>query len=149
MKLICLTRMPVAPVAIVLALGALHAGAAVPRARAEHEVHYRYTVLGYVRDAAGRARAGVQVEVVRERTGLGYRGMTDAEGFYVVVVRLGDESAEEALRLRAGSRTLVFHARFDATDHTRERGTRVDVAGDRMTEQPAAFAETLRQFLVR
>jgi hypothetical protein len=147
--LIRLRNILVVPVAIALAVGPLRAGGSVPPARAEHEVYYRYTVLGYVRDAAGRSREGVPVEVIRERTGLGYRGVTDAAGFYVVVLRLGDESAEETLRLRAGGRALAFHARFDVADHVRERGTRVDMAGDRMTEKPAAFAETLRQFLVR
>src|SRR5262249_29479067 len=34
---------------------------------AEHEVYYRYTVLGYVTDAAGKQRPRVGVEVVRDR----------------------------------------------------------------------------------
>jgi hypothetical protein len=121
----------------------------IPRAGAEHEVPYRYTVLGYVRDAAGRARAGVTVEVVREKTGLAYQGVTDREGFYVVIVRLGDESAGETLRLRVGGRSVAILAHFDPTDHTRERGTRLDAAGERLVERSPAFAETLRQFLAR
>lgn len=119
------------------------------RAHAEHEVHYRYTVLGYVRDAAGRPEGGRLVEVVREKTGLAYRGVTDAEGFYVIVVRLGDESAGESLRVRTGGRGLTVAARFDPADRARERGTRVDASGDRLAERPPAFATTLRQFLAR
>jgi hypothetical protein len=121
----------------------------IPRAGAEHEVPFRYTVLGYVRDAAGRARAGVTVDVVREKTGLTYRGVTDSEGFYVVVMRLGDEGAGETLRLRVGGRSVAILVHFDPADHTRERGTRLDAAGERLVERSPAFAETLRQFLAR
>src|SRR2546428_7260525 len=43
---------------------------------AEHEVQYRYTVLGYVTDANGRPRAGVGLEVTRQKTGFSYQGET-------------------------------------------------------------------------
>ena len=36
-------------------------------AAGEHEIWYRYTVLGYALDAGGRPRAGERVELVRER----------------------------------------------------------------------------------
>jgi hypothetical protein len=38
-------------------------------------------------------------------------------------------------------------ARFDPTDHTRERGTRVDWMGGTAVERPGAFATTLQRFL--
>jgi hypothetical protein len=115
-------------------------------ARAEHEPYYRYTVLGYVKDADGGLRAGVEVELVREKTGFSYLGETDAGGLYVIVARLGDESVGERLSLRAKT-SLV--ARFDPGDHRRERGTRVDLLGSRWLETPAAFAATLERFLAR
>jgi hypothetical protein len=62
-------------------------------ARAEHQVSYRYIVLGYVIDAENRGRPGVRVELRREKTGFSYLGETDTNGFYVIVARLGDESA--------------------------------------------------------
>jgi hypothetical protein len=114
---------------------------------AEHEVFYRYTVLGYVKDAVGRERAGVEVELVREKTGFSYLGLTDRSGLYVIVARLGDESAGERLRLRAANQTVTVVARFDPGNHTRERGTRVDFVGPRSLETPRAFAPTLKQFL--
>ena len=62
-------------------------------ARAEHQVSYRYVVLGYVTDAAEPGPSGVRVELRREKTGFSYLGETDADGFYLIVARLGDESA--------------------------------------------------------
>jgi hypothetical protein len=116
-------------------------------AASEHEVYYRYTVLGYVTDAAGAARPGVEVELVREKTGFSYLGETDRAGLYVIVARLGDESAGERLLLRAAGPPVTIVARFDPRDHARERGTRVDFLGARSVETPAAFASTLERFL--
>jgi hypothetical protein len=114
---------------------------------AEHEVYYRYTVIGYVKDPAGKLRTGVPVELTREKTGFSYLGETDGAGFYCIVARLGDESLGEPLRLRAGAQSLMIVARFDPADHVRERGTRVDFLGARPMEIPTAFAATLRRFL--
>jgi hypothetical protein len=116
-------------------------------ALAEHEVYYRYTVLGYVKDAKGKPRQGVQLELVRDKTGFSYLGETDAGGLYVIVARLGDESAGETLRLQALKQTVAIAARFDPRDHNRERGTRVDFLGAKPVETPTAFAATLKQFL--
>lgn len=117
--------------------------------RAEHDVSYRYVVLGYVTDAQNRARSGVRVELRREKTGFSYQGETDTDGFYVIVARLGDESAGETLQLRAGSQTLTLTARFDPADHATERGTRVDFTARRPVESPTAFAGTLKRFLAQ
>ena len=119
------------------------------RGHAEHEVYYRYVVLGYVRDGSGLERAGVQIELVRDKTGFSYLGETDVTGLYVIVARLGDESAGERLTLRAASEPISIVVRFDPKDHTRDRGTRVDFLGKRSVETPAAFAATLREFLAR
>ncbi len=116
-------------------------------ALSEHEIFYRFTVLGYVKDAAGRERQGVEVELVREKTGFSYLGQTDGSGLYVIVARLGDESRGERLRLRAAGQTTTLLARFDPNDHVRERGTRVDFVGDKPVETPSAFATTLKRFL--
>src|SRR5881296_3921537 len=85
--------------ALVLALAWIAIGA---RVDAEHEVYYRYTVLGFVKDAHGRPLAGTQLELVREKTGFSYVGETDAEGVYLIIARLGDESVGEPLSLRSG-----------------------------------------------
>lgn len=124
-----------APLALVLL-------AALPAA-GEHEVFYRYTVLGYVKDGRGQPRVGQRVELVRDRTRLSYLGDTDADGLYVMIARLGDESAGEALTLRVGAATVRLTASFDPTNHTDERGTRVDVDGARVVERAAAFRSTL------
>ena len=114
---------------------------------AEHEIFYRYTVIGYVEDARGQPHPGVNVELVREKTGFSYLAASDASGLYVVTARLGDESLGERLRLRAGAHSVEITARFDPTDHTRERGTRVDWMGGTAVERPGAFATTLQRFL--
>jgi len=118
-------------------------------ASAEHEVQYRYTVLGYVRDAAGRPRAGVGLEVTRQKTGFSYQGETDSSGLYAIVARLADESRGERLLVRAGPASLWVTTRFDPRDHASERGTRVDFAGDRASEHADLFQSTLTRFLAR
>jgi uncharacterized protein YeaO (DUF488 family) len=122
-------------------------GLVAPPALAEHEAQYRYTVLGYVKDAAGRPRKGVGLEVTRQKTGLFYNGETDAAGLYVIVTRLADESRGEELLVRAGPASLRIAVRLDPADHKTERGTRVDFTGPKATERPELFAETLKQFL--
>ncbi|HYE92273.1 MAG TPA: hypothetical protein VEA38_14690, partial [Terriglobales bacterium] len=78
---------------IVLALVLVLSVVLVPaRAPAEHEVYYRYTVLGYVKDARGRPLPRREITVVRDKTGFSYLAETDASGLYVLVLRLGDET---------------------------------------------------------
>ena len=125
----------------------LSAGSLSAPARAEHEPQYRYTVLGYVKDAAGKPRKGVGLEVVRQKTGFAYVGETDASGLYVIVTRLADESLSERLLVRAGPASLMIAARFSPGDHTSERGTQVDFTGSRVAERADLFPATLKKFL--
>jgi len=120
--------------------------AALPAA-GEHEIWYRYTVLGYVTDGRGQPHAGARVELVRDRTRFTYVSDTDADGLYVIIARLGDESAGEALTLRVGGTTARLTASFDPSNHTDERGTRVDFEGPRAVERAAAFRSTLANFI--
>jgi len=126
--------------------GLLVAVVAAP-AVAEHEIFYRYTVLGYVKDVAGKPSPGQTVELIRDKTGFSYLGQTDESGLFVIVARLGDESAGESLTLRLGATRQRLIARFDAVNHTEERGTRVDLAGTRVLERPAWFRSTLATLL--
>jgi hypothetical protein len=116
---------------------------------AEHSIEYRYTVLGYVKNARGAPQPGVEVALVREKTGFAYVGETDASGLYVIVARLGDESLGETLILKAGGHMASLTARFDPGDHSRERGTHVDFLGSRSVERRAAFPATLKSFLAQ
>jgi hypothetical protein len=116
-------------------------------AAAEHEVYYRYTVLGYVKDAAGKPRPSQTLELIRDKTGFSYLGETDADGLFVIVARLGDESAGEGLTLRYGAVRTRVTARFDARNHTDERGTRVDLEGGKAVERPTWFRSTLTKLL--
>ena len=113
------------------------------------QVSYRYVVLGYVTGADNRGRPGVRVELRREKTGFSYLGETDADGFYLIVARLGDESAGEILQLRAESQAMILTVRFDPADHATERGTRVDFTARRPVESPTAFAGTLKRYLAQ
>ncbi|MBI2492676.1 MAG: hypothetical protein HYV94_11365 [Candidatus Rokubacteria bacterium] len=117
---------------------------AVPAA-AEHEVYYRYVVLGYVKDARGTPLAGRSVELTRDKTGFSYLADTDDKGFYLIIARLGDESAGEALTLTVGRSRAKLAARFDPANHTEDRGTRVDLQGARFVERSAWFRSTLAQ----
>jgi len=116
-------------------------------AGAEHEVYYRYVVLGFVKDAHARPVMHTSIEVVRDKTGFSYLGDTDSEGFYVLVVRLGDESVGEALTLKVGGASTQVIARFDAADHLAARGTRIDLEGAHFVERAASFPSTLARFL--
>ena len=114
-------------------------------ATAEHEIFYRYTVLGYVKDAAGQPRPGQRLELTRDKTGFSYLGESDAAGLFVIVARLGDESAGESLTLRTGTVRLRLVASFDPANRTEERGTRIDLEGTRVLERPDWFRPTLTQ----
>jgi hypothetical protein len=113
----------------------------------EHEVYYRYTVLGYVKDRTGRPRPGQPVELVRDKTGFSYLAETDAEGLFIIVARLGDESTGERLTLTVGGLRLPLVARFDPANHTEERGTRVDVEDGKLLERATWFRSTLGRLL--
>lgn len=137
-----MARRLVSLLALAWLLGAAPAGA-------EHEVYYRYVVLGFVKDARGRPVAGRQVELVRDKTGFSYLAETDAKGFYVIVARLGDESAGEGLTLTLGGTPWRLTVRFDPTNHTDDRGTRVDLEGVRLVERASWFRSTLAATLGR
>ena len=115
--------------------------------RAEHEVYYRYTVLGYVKDARGRPIRGREVTIVRDKTSFSYLGETDAAGLFAVVLRLGDESLGERITLRAGASTTKLTVRFNVGNKSDERGTRIDLDGARFVERAAWFPSTLALFL--
>lgn len=116
-------------------------------AGAEHRVDSRFVVLGYVVDAGGAPVAGQAVELVRNKTGFSYRDETDAQGFFVLIARLGDESVGEALTLRVGPRSTRVTARFDPANPVDERGTRVDLVGAGFVERAASFRATLARYL--
>jgi len=135
------------PRLVLTALVALALVAASPPVGAEHTVYFRYVVLGFVKDAAGKLMRERPVDVVRDKTGLVYHGETDDQGFFVVVVRLGDESAGETLTVRSGTAAARIAARFDPTNHTDHRGTRIDLEGPKFVERTSAFRPTLVRFL--
>ena len=116
-------------------------------AQAEHEVYYRYTVIGYVKDARGTPLRDQPLEVVRNKTGFSYLARTDEAGMFLFIARLGDETVGESLTLRHGGLSTQLIVRFDPANHTEERGTRVDLDAGRFVERPAWFRPTLTQFL--
>ncbi len=116
-------------------------------ATAEHEVFYRYVVLGYVKDVKGAPLRGITVELIRQKTGFSYVAETDAEGFYVIISRLGDDSVGERLRVKAGSLATIITANFDPRNHTAHRGTRLDFLGKKAVERPTWFASSLKRLM--
>ena len=135
-----------ATIALVICVATVLAASAP---RAEHEIYYRYTVLGYVKDARGKPLSGREVKIIRDKTGFSYLGETDAKGLYIVVLRLGDESSGEPLTVQVGSLTTKVTARFEVHNRSDERGTRLDLDADRFVERPAWFSSTLALFLAR
>lgn len=118
-------------------------GLAATPAAATHEVYYRYVVLGYVKDARGQAVRGRELELVRDKTGAAYLGASDERGFFLIVARLGDESAGEVLTLKAGGTATRLRASFDPANHRDDRGTRIDIEGATFVERSALFRSTL------
>lgn len=118
-------------------------------AAADHEVFYRYVVLGYVKDAKGIPHSGAEIKLVREKTGLAYYAETEADGFYMIVVRLADEDLGNRLRVTASGASATISARFDPKNRKDERGTRVDFLGKKVVERPTWFASSLKRFLAR
>lgn len=118
-------------------------------AGAEHEVQARYVVLGYVKDAKQAPLQGITVKLIREKTGFSYLAETNERGFYIIVTRLGDESMGERLTVKVGRLTATVIARFDAKNHTADRGTRLDFLGTRPVERSTWFAATLKRFLAQ
>jgi hypothetical protein len=116
---------------------------------AEHEVFYRYVVLGYVKDAKGSPQSGMEIKLVREKTGLAYYAETDAQGFYMIVVRLADEDLGNRLQLNANGVSTTLRAGFDPKNRKDERGTRVDFLGSKVVERPTWFVSTLKRFLAQ
>lgn len=114
---------------------------------AEHEVQYRFTVVGYVKNAKGQPRAGERVEITRDKTGLAYQAETDAQGLFMVTARLGDEALGETLTVRVGGTRTTVPVRFEAANHHDERGTRVDLEDARWLLRPAWFRSTLARIL--
>ena len=148
--------MPRAVLALVIALGLAATAAAflatpvaflATPAAAEHTVYYRYVVLGFVKDAKGKLLSDRVVEVVRDKTGLTYPGRTDDQGLFVIVVRLGDESAGETQTVRVGGAVTTVTARYDPANHVNDRGTRIDLDGARFVERKDAFQPTLARFV--
>jgi hypothetical protein len=115
--------------------------------QAEHEVYYRYTVIGYVKDAAGAPLRDQPLEITRDKTGFSYLARTDESGVFLLITRLGDETVGESLTLRQGAASTKLIVRFDPANHTDERGTRVDLEGGRFVERAAWFRSTLTQVL--
>jgi hypothetical protein len=130
-------------VRILAALAVLGAGVA----GAEHEVYYRYVVLGYVKDARGQPVRARTVELVRDKTGFSYLADTDEQGLFIIVARIADESLGETLTLRVGPVTTRLTARFDPANHEDDRGTRVDLEGGKLVERAATFRPTLAHVL--
>ena len=135
-----MTRAAARLIAIALLMTSAPAGA-------EHEVYYRYVVIGYVNDPKGQPIKGRTVEVMRDKTGFSYLAETDAQGLYVAVTRLGDESAGETLTVKVGTLVHTVTAQFDPANHADDRGTRLDVAGTKFVERPTWFPSTLGRFL--
>lgn len=116
---------------------------------ATHLPDHRFLVLGFVTDVEGRPVAGAKIVVTRLETGLEYPTTTERDGFYLVVLHIHDENQGARLRLDLRGVKGEVRARFDPRDKKVERGTRVDVRGDRLIEDRGAFAEALRAYLSR
>jgi LPXTG-motif cell wall-anchored protein len=91
---------------------------------AEHEADHRYTVKGYVRDAAGKAKEATPVVV--EHKGDKKSATTDARGYYEVRYHLHDANKGDAVTVTAGGEVKKISIDLIPEDHITERIGRVD-----------------------
>jgi len=97
-----------------------------------------------VKQAAKSISQGVGVRVIiGDKTGYAYLGATDAQGFFIIIAQLGDESAGEPLTLAFGQAVARLRATFDPANHRDDRGTRIDLEGATFVERSALFRATL------
>jgi len=117
-------------------LGLLLAPVAVAPARAEHEIYYRYVVLGFVKDAQGRRwRARAAADPRQDR--LLVPGADRRRRLLPDRRASRRRERGESLTLRAGTIATRLVAAFDPANHTEHRGARVDLEGTRFVEQRA------------
>jgi len=99
----------------------IHAGRAV----AEHEPDHRYTVRGYVRDAAGKPKKGVSV-LAEHKGGTKESVETDGNGYYEIRFHFHDANRGDEVTVTADGETKKITAEFDPNDKTTWRIGQVD-----------------------
>jgi LPXTG-motif cell wall-anchored protein len=91
---------------------------------AEHEADHRYTVKGYVRDAAGKAKEATPVVV--EHKGDKKSATTDGRGYYEVRYHLHDANKGDEIIVTTGGEVKKIAVDLIPGDHMTERIGRVD-----------------------
>ena len=106
---------------VVVALLLIHAGMVL----AEHEPDHRYTVRGYVRDAAGKPKKDVPV-LAEHNGGTKESIKTDGSGYYEIRFHLHDSNKGDEITVTADGATKKIAADFDPNDKTTWRIGNVD-----------------------
>ncbi|MFT5597800.1 MAG: hypothetical protein ACI823_000875 [Chitinophagales bacterium] len=87
---------------------------------ADHEPDHRYNVRGYVLDANQRGTGNLMVQVFSDGEALGST-LTNADGYYSLLLHLHDADYLRVLKLRAGPHEAELKVTFDVSDVTSER----------------------------
>jgi len=92
---------------------------------AEHEADHRYTVKGYVRDAAGKPKGAVAV-VAEHKSGGKKSATTDKRGYYEIRFHLHDANKGDEVTVTAEGEVKKVSVDLILEDHVTERIGRVD-----------------------
>lgn len=110
----------------------------VATAWAEHEADHRYTVEGFVLDAAENPRSDVKVVVTADEGLLG-RTVTDRRGFYQVQLHLHNTDLGKKLTVKAGEQETEIEVMFDPGDRETARVHDLNFIGARTTQSDLGF----------
>lgn len=92
---------------------------------ATHEADHRYTVSGYVRDAAGTPLSGLNI-TLEHKGGEKKIRVTDRRGYYEVLFHLHDDNAGDEVIVAVGNETKKLTVAFDPEDRFTDRRGQVD-----------------------
>ena len=91
-------------------------------------VEHGFTVFGYVRDPAGRAVPGVEVQAMpRVKGGHGASGQTNEAGYYELFLHMHNEDAGATVDVSAGGMQDTFVANYDPHDTITRRQQSLDL----------------------
>jgi len=92
------------------------------------KVEHGFTVFGYVRDAAGKPIAGIDVQAKPAgEHAHGAVGKTNAEGYYEIFLHMHNENAGQKVTVSAKNVQKDFVANYDPNDKVTKRQAAIDL----------------------
>jgi len=104
---------------------------------AMHEMDHRYTILGYVRNEQGDAKADIPV-TIEHKGGQKQQTKTNPSGYYESLFHLHDGNLGDEMIVTVGSEIKTIVTVFDPKDKFADRKSQVDF-GAKEKEQPLLY----------